>query len=157
MKIKLFNNLSKLQPITIPFRKWELHELPSLRTTNHDMWAVKTSTNLEKPCYVIVCFQDNKVRNNKVSDVTKFVDCDIRNIRIHLNSQVYPYDSMNIKFATGNIAIAYLMYCKFQKSYYNSNERDIRPFLSYNKFKENPLFVFDVSQQNESIKYQLLI
>lgn len=44
------------------------------------------------------------------------------------------------------------MYCKFQSSYYNRIESDTSPYLSYKEFKRTPLFVFDVSKQNESVK-----
>ena len=53
-------------PIIIPFRKWELYELPSLRPSNREIWSTKTLTNLEKPRFVIVAFQVNR-KNNPIN------------------------------------------------------------------------------------------
>lgn len=153
MKIELFNGLKLDKPIQLAFRRWELHVLPSLRTTDHDIWPVKTSTSLERPRYVIVCFQQEKYLNNRQQSITQFTNANIRNIRVHLNSKVYPYDNLNLNFTKGNYLPAYYLYSCFQKSYYNCKDREVRPYLDVNDFHKLPFFVIDVSKQNESVKF----
>jgi hypothetical protein len=152
LKLKMYQEFLRDRPIPLPFRKWELHELPALRKTTRDLWSVKTSTSLERPRYVIVCFQNKTKKNNHVEDATKFDHCNIRNIKIHLNSESYPYDSMNLDFSTDNYLTAYHMYTQFQSTYHNLKENEVSPQLTYTQFKDHPLFVFDVSHQNEAIK-----
>ncbi|XP_051155217.1 uncharacterized protein LOC127277866 [Leptopilina boulardi] len=43
--------------ISISFRSWEMYEYPLLPTSSKVLWQIKTSTQLEKPRYVIVGFQ----------------------------------------------------------------------------------------------------
>lgn len=131
--------------ISIPFRKWELLELPALRTTNRDIWAVKTSRDLEKPRYVILAFQEEK----QGRDSSHFDHCNIRNIKIYLNSAAYPYENLNLEIEKGNYLFLYYLYTSFQHSYYNNKNN---PILNFTQFKERMLYVFDVSKQNESVK-----
>lgn len=88
------NGLLSDMSISIPFRRWEVHELPSLRNTNKDIWTVKTSRDLERPRYVIVAFQEgiNEVFNK---DSSTFNHCDIRDMKVFLNAESYPYENLN--------------------------------------------------------------
>lgn len=148
-KLNMLGNINADKIISIPFRRWELHELPALRQTDRDIWAVKTSTSLEKPRYVIIAFQTNR-KNIRANDCSEFDHCNIKNIKVHLNSESYPYDALNLDIAGGDYALAYYMYTKFQQSYYNQGYSE--PMLDYDTFKNHMLYVFDVSKQTESIK-----
>lgn len=147
-RLALLEALRSNKPIYIPFRKWELHELPSLRTTKTDIWPVKTSTNLEKPRYVIVAFQKNR-KDNYRGDAAAFDHCATANIKLYLNSESYPYNQMNLDMGKKQYVIAYHSYTTFQESYYN---RPGQPLLDYNTFATIPLYVIDCSKQNESLK-----
>lgn len=80
VKLQLLEQINRNRVISLPFRKWEIHELPTLNSTNKEIWRVKTSTQLEKPRYVILCFQTNK-KNNPKADVTLFDHCNLRSVR----------------------------------------------------------------------------
>ncbi|XP_065172195.1 uncharacterized protein [Atheta coriaria] len=150
-RVHFLSVLKADKPLLMPFRKWELHELPALKNTDKDIWSVKTSTSLERPRYVIVCFQTNK-KNNHAEDVTKFDHCDIRNIRVFLNSTSYPYDNMQLDFDNNNYVMAYNQFINFLPSYYNIEYKSAAPELTYDTFKDHALYVFDVTKQNESVK-----
>ncbi|XP_072395129.1 uncharacterized protein [Diabrotica undecimpunctata] len=50
IKLKLMKSIQQDQPIVIPFIKWELHELPAItKGARREVWAVKTSTSVERP------------------------------------------------------------------------------------------------------------
>ncbi len=150
-RVHFFNLLNADKPLSLSFRKWELHELPALRNTSNGIWSVKTSTSLERPRYIIIGFQTNK-KNNHEEDVTTFDHCNIRNIRILLNSTNYPYDNMNLDFDNDNYIKAFIQFLNFCPSYYNLDYKSTSANLTYEKFKNNALYVFDVTKQNESVK-----
>ncbi|KAJ8914089.1 hypothetical protein NQ315_014285 [Exocentrus adspersus] len=89
-RVKLIKLLSRLnkghKKIKIPYRKWDLYELPALRDTSLDLWAVKTTISLEKPRYIIIGFQPIDHSDNKAKDATKFIHADINSIRLYLNA-----------------------------------------------------------------------
>ena len=59
-KIKFLKYIEKEPLIPISFRTWELYEYPMLPITSNHVWTVKTSTQLEKPRFVILGFQTNR-------------------------------------------------------------------------------------------------
>lgn len=79
-----------------------------------------------------------------------FDHCKLTTMNLYLNSETYPYDSLNLNFDNNQYAILYEMYAQFQQSYY---ERENEPVLSPDKFKGiAPLVVIDCSHQNETLK-----
>ena len=76
-------------------------------------------------------------------------DNSLTNIKVHLNSESYPYDDLNLKFDSDRYALLYNMYSKFQQSYYM---KDPQPLLNIYEFKKQPLIVIDLSHQNETVK-----
>lgn len=74
----------------------------------------------------------------------------MRNAKVYLNSDVYPYEDLNIKYNENRFAVLYDMYARFQESYYN---RESRPLLSPMEFiSKAPIVVVDLSYQNETVK-----
>lgn len=148
--LKTIDNNTSLQ---IYFRSWDMMEFPTLPNTDKTLWNIKTSSNLQKPRYVIVGFQT--ARKNKDEENSALFDhCDIRNIKLHLNSEIYPYDQMNLNFTLDQYSIAYNLFTKFQQSFYQKSNQ---PMMSYTDFKtRSPLYILDCSRQNESIKTSLV-
>lgn len=145
--LKLMNHIKNDRGIMLPFRRWELHELPALRNTERDVWSVKTSTNLEKPRFVVLAFHADKRDKNNTS-ASLFNHCDIRNIKVFLNSESYPYNNLNLNIPKDYL-LAYQMYTKFNQSF---TGRKHEPYLSAADFLSTLFYVFDVSKQNESVK-----
>ncbi|XP_043471641.1 uncharacterized protein LOC122504548 [Leptopilina heterotoma] len=149
-KFKLLKYIEKDPLIPISFRTWELYEYPLLPQTANHVWTVKTSTQLEKPRFIILGFQTNR-KNVNNRNASHFDHCQITNVKLFLNNQSYPYRNLNLDFDKRHYAILYDMYTNFQASYYNKEQQ---PYLSKNEFLEYaPLIVIDCSRQNESIKY----
>ncbi len=149
VKLQLLENLNKDSALFIPFRKWSLFELPSLNASNKEIWSVKNSLNLEKPRYLIICFQTNR-KNNPKSSATAFDLIDLSYLRAYLNSEVYPHEAMRFNSASGNWTEAYQAYVDFQKSYFNKNTPE--PLMTQDEFLLKPIFVIDCSKQNDSIQ-----
>ncbi|XP_044588827.1 uncharacterized protein LOC123268009 [Cotesia glomerata] len=94
-KIQILNYIASDPAIPISFRTWELYKYPLLPATSKHIWAVKTSTQLEKPRYVVLGFQTAR-KNDARKDASKFDHCNLRNIKLFLNSQSYPYGDLNL-------------------------------------------------------------
>ncbi|XP_073995698.1 uncharacterized protein [Rhodnius prolixus] len=148
-RLTFLNLVDKGKTVHMAFRSWDLVEYPSLPVTKKHTWVLKTTTNLEKPRYVIIAFQTNK-KNNVQSDMSQFNHCNISNVKLHLNSEVYPYDDLNIDFSKNHFSILYYMYQNFQKSYY---AKENQPILSKEQFRdEAPVIIIDCSRQSEAIR-----
>ena len=71
------------------------------------------------------------------------------NVKVILNSIVYPYDNLNININKNNFSLLYDMYTSFQESYYENGERN--PLLLPSEFmSQAPVVVIDTSKQNDS-------
>lgn len=148
-RVGLLKMLDSDRDIVVPFRNWEMHEWPILPITQRQTWAVKTSSQLEKPRYVIFALQTNK-RPNITANAGTFDHCKLTNVKLFLNSQFFPYDNLNVMFSKNRFGILYDMYARFQSSYYG---RTNSPLLTPKVFKSiAPIVVIDCSKQNESVK-----
>ncbi|XP_055388336.1 uncharacterized protein LOC129616789 [Condylostylus longicornis] len=135
----------------LAFRNWELYEYPSLpENTNHHIWNVKTTTQLEKPLYIIFALQTDKL-DQITKDPSKFDHCNITDLKVYLNSESYPYEDMNLSFERNRYGIAYDEYTRFRSSYYNYPISE--PLLILNEFKEKAMIlIIDTRYQNENLK-----
>lgn len=148
-KINLLKLLDKDRPLQLVFRNWDLYEYPLLPKTTKHTWSIKTSSQIEKPRYVIVGFQTDR-KNKADKDMSQFDHCNMRDVRVYLNSTYFPYENLNASFTNDNVSILYEQYAKFQQSYYN---RPSECLLSIKEFKEKaPLFVIDCSRQIDNLK-----
>lgn len=150
-KLLLLKTLDRDDDIKLAYRSWDLYELPALPETDRHSWTVKTTTQVAKPRYIIVGFQTNRnfVLTN---DPAKFDHCNITDVKIYLNNQRYPYDNLHTDFSEKNYQELSLMLLNIQKSYYNNNGGCNPLDYTYNQFLERPLFAFDCSRTDESIK-----
>lgn len=148
-RLSLLKHLEKDKPLQIAFRNWDLYEYPLLPCTTKHSWSIKTTSQLEKPRYVIFGLQTDR-KNNITKDNSLFDHCHVTNLTLFLNSSYYPYDALNLKFEDNKYSILYDMYIKFRQSYYNFPED---PLFDLETFKsKTPLFVIDCSRQNENLK-----
>lgn len=155
-KLKLLKYIERKQPIQLSFRSWELYEYPTLPQTDKHIWAVKASTQVQKPRYIIIGFQTK--RNNFINkNMSHFDHCNLLDLHVYLNSECYPYENVNVRFDDNQYAVLYYMYCKFQESYYHNSKDICEPLLDFEQFKSRaPLIVIDCSRQNEIIKHGVI-
>lgn len=148
-RLDLLKNLKNNIELPIPFRSWELHEYPLLPESQTHTWNIKTSSQLEKPRYIVFGFQTGR-KNKAAKRMSEFDHCELTNFKLFLNSDSYPYDNLNINFKKNFYATLYEMYSQFQQSYY---QKENEPLLSPIKYKSTaPLVVIDCSCQNEVLK-----
>lgn len=150
VKLKMLNYLSKNRKIPIQYRSADLVEYPQLPQTNSHMWAVKTVSNVHRPRYVIVGLQTNR-DNLHTADASSFDHCSITSVRLHMNSQIYPYNMNQIDIDGGQFSELYDMYTRIHSSYYNDTESANKFALTFGGFQASPLFAFDTSRADESL------
>jgi len=68
---------------------------------------VKLSANREKPRFSIIGFTLNG----------ELITNNLSNLKVHWNSESYPYDNLNVDFSKNQYAHLYEMYTRFQSSY----------------------------------------
>lgn len=150
IRLQLLSHFKKNIPVNIPFKKYNLNYYPNLPKTKEGNWTIKTTTQLEKPRYIIFGFQT--ARDNDITkDLSKFDHVKLKTLRVFLNSESFPYENLNLDIPKNKYIPLYMMYCAFQDSYYGKNSE---PYLSYEKFiNDAPLIVVDTSRQSELFKY----
>lgn len=147
-KINLLKLLEKDRPIQLAFRNWDLYEYPMLPKTTKHTWSIKTSSQIEKPRYVVLGLQTDR-KNRAFKDMSQFDHCSLRDVKVYLNSTYYPYENYNTNFINQNFALIYEQYLNFQQSYHGRKGC----LLSPTEFREiAPLFVIDCSRQNDNVK-----
>lgn len=99
--------------------------------------------------------QTNK-NNSFKENMSKFDHCKVRDIKVYLNSECFPYDNMNLDFETDSYVDAYHAYMNFIRDYYGEHDSYRSPLLTYSDYKERAIFVFDCSRQNESVKSSMV-
>lgn len=149
-QLRLNKIISKSVELPIKFRSWELIEYPSLPSSTNHTWAVKTTSKVETPRHVLIAFQ-NKKKGRLTSDMATFDHCTLRNVKVFLNSNRYPYADLNLDFTNNRYAILYEMYSNFQESFYHLKNNE--PLFNPNQFKTlAPIVHIDCSRQRESIQ-----
>ncbi|CAG9817748.1 unnamed protein product [Phaedon cochleariae] len=150
IKLQLLTRIKADESMMIPFRRWELHELPALtQGSTIEIWSVKTCSALDSPRYVIVFFQTKKA-DNLHEDVTLFDNANIKSIRLALNSDYYPQERMLLDFSRDQYADAHFNYTEFNKSYHNCQGK--RSLVNFAEFKSRPMFVINCSRRHLGLK-----
>lgn len=144
--------ISNKDTLLLPFRSWDLYEMPQLPQTTRHTWSVKTTSQVNKPRFVVVGFQTNRNNNFRVNS-TLFDHCNITNVKLYLNNDRYPYDDLNLDSGLVHYQEVFHMLQSVQQKYYddvsfyNPVGVDMINFLS-----NRPVFVFDCSRTDESVK-----
>lgn len=150
VKLNMLNYLSKNRKIIIQHRSMDMTEYPQLPQTTSHMWSVKTVSHVNRPRFVIVGLQTGR-KGKRVIDASNFDPCNVTDVRLHLNSQIYPYNMNELDIGGGIYAELYSHYANAQSTYYNNVELS-NPFLmGFTDFQKSPLFVFDTSRADESV------
>lgn len=150
-KLNMMRTIARNDYLPLTFRSWDLYELPTVPITNRFIWNVKTTSQVSKPRYVVLAFQTN--RDHVVAnDASLFDHCNISNVKLYMNNERYPYDDMHLKFDELNYQELFYAFGKIQSSYY-SGTSTLNPIdVTYENFINRPVFVFDCSRTDESIK-----
>lgn len=149
-KLSMLKIISKNSHLFVPFRSWDLYELPALPLTNRHTWSVKTTSQVKKPRYVVVAFQTN--RGTVINDSSEFDHCSISNIKLYLNNERYPYDDFNLVLPQNHFHELYYTMQGIQQTYYNDISFYNPTGYDLANFLKKPVFAFDCTRSDESVK-----
>lgn len=147
-KLQMLRYLERKQVIGVSYRSWELLEMPELPASNKHIWTVKSTSQICKPRFVLVTFQTNRKLVSTQSE--RYDNCNIRNVKLYLNNEYFPYDNMECDFVNNRFSELFREFCTIQKSYYPT-EADNTYEHSYATFGTNPIFAFDCTRTDESL------
>ncbi|XP_014524191.1 uncharacterized protein LOC106780419 [Vigna radiata var. radiata] len=149
-RVKLMKLVAADKPIQVPFRSWMFMEHP-LSTNTKDSWTMLTTSNLQKPKFVIVGLQTGR-KNNVLKDNANFDSCNVQDMKVYLNAQTFPFASFEADFAKNQCLLPYEYYARM-KSVFHADEQaaNYEPLLTYKDFRTKaPLFVFDTTKTTEN-------
>lgn len=148
-KLKLLKVLESRETLSCAFRTWDLCEYPVLPQNTSHSWTVKSSNLLEKPRFAIIAFQTER-KNNLNNPSGLFDHCNLKNIKVHLNSDVYPHEDFHADFSKKSMSLLYKAYTDFQKSYYD--KENPAPLSKKDFLDFTPIAVIDLSRQIDNVK-----
>lgn len=150
-KLSMLKTISRDERLMLPFRSWDLYELPVIPQTTRHTWSVKTTSQVNKPRYVVIALQTN--RNNVINrNASHFDHCNISNVKLYLNNERFPYDDFNLNFGDGNFGELFYLFQNIQQTYYNGTSV-INPIdVQLDGFLLRPVFAFDCTRTDESVK-----
>lgn len=138
-KLNMMKIIKSGTTLPLAFRSWDTHYYPKLTVGTNHIWNVKLAVNRERPRFILLALHNGE----------NIINCDLSNIKVHLNSESYPYDDLNLNIEKGRYAVLYDMYAKFQQMYYM---KEPQPLLTSSDFiNRAPIIVVDVSYQNETL------
>lgn len=138
----------------VAFRSWQLHMISGVNQVTQHSHAIATTTKLQTPRQVIVGFHTDRAGKPK-KNMSEFDHCNIKNLRVYLNTERLPYDNQNTDFERKRYATLYEMYSHFQSTYYNKHDE---PLLSLEEFKSKaPLIVVDCSNQKDYLQANAVV
>lgn len=150
IRLGLLQSIKDDKPIYIPYRKWVLHQLPSLKQgATKEIWSIKTSAATQCPRYVVIAFQTAKI-DILSEDPTLFNHINISDLRLYINNDYYPQESMKLNFEKSDFIEAFNNYAEFYPSYANVHKKET--LLDYLAFKNRSIFVIDCSKRYDPMK-----
>lgn len=149
-KLSMLRYLERKRTIDIPYRSWDLYELPQVPQATKHIWAVKTATAMSKPRYVFVGFHTNRV-DRPSTDPGMYDHCNLSDVKVFLNNDAYPYINMDSNFTQNNYEDAYIALINIQQSYYGPNSADSPFYLARDSFGSRTIFAIDCSNSDDSL------
>lgn len=152
IKLSLLEAIKKDKPILIPFRLWQLYELPQLTpNSKKEIWNVRVCDQNDKPVYIVVAVQ-TKLRNNEGKDPTAFHNCNIRDVAAVMCGEYIPTERLKLDFKNNIFHQAFFNYTEFKPSYKNDMNSPKDNILNFITFKNHSLFVIDCSKRSPLMK-----
>ena len=116
-------------------------------------WRLSTKASPEKPRFIIIGFQLETPETTEQFDKSLFVDGNVRNIFVDLNSRRYPEIDYKLDFENYDFSRMFIEAIEFKEKCFM---KDSSPNLSFDDYKEYyPLYIIDISNQEFSTKGQL--
>lgn len=138
-------------PVTFSGRNSQSTNIP-VDVTSYD-WKLSTKGGIEKPRWIIVGFQTDKIRTQQ-QNCAIFDHLNLQSAYAYLNSaEKYPATGFISDFELNHYTEHYKGTVDFKENYYNFNSLIGGSQINLSSFKTLfPIYVFDVRRQSEELK-----
>jgi hypothetical protein len=150
-KFSLYKTIESKTKLAVSYRMRQCDTCTVAETTNFT-WQLGVRSSPEIPRYIIVGFQTGKAGDQE-KNPSVFDHVNVRDIYVGMNSKRYPAVDYNMSFVRQQISRAYADAAAFRSKFYSMDELVSNSNISPSDYKTlYPLFVFDVSKQDEKLK-----
>jgi len=127
-------------------------EQTTLPQTHNFTWRLSVTGGVEKPRWIIVGFQTNKIDTQQQNPAV-FDHLNLKNAYVTLNSERYPMSDIITNVNRNEYMKLYGMFDDFKKEYYGIDSLVGGTQVNVAAYKSLfPIIVFDVRKQNKKLK-----
>ena len=150
MKYQLYKHIESKDVLDVGFRMRQCNVIQIPQTTSMS-WRLGVKTAPEKPRYIIVGIQTDK-SGNQEHNAALFDHVNVTNMSVVLNNEKYPNLNANTNFTKYQFSHFYKDMSEFIRKFYGADSMITNADLNPNSYVDlTPLYVFDVSKQNERL------
>lgn len=141
------------QKVTLPLAfRARTTEQTTLTQTQNYTWRLSVTGGIEKPRWIIVGFQTNKLDTQQQNPAI-FDNLNLKNAHVTLNSEKYPKSEIMTNFSRNEYMRLFNMFDDFKRDYYGIDSLVGGTQVNVPAYKSLfPIIVFDVRRQNETLK-----
>ena len=141
------------QKVTLPLAfRARTTEQTTLTQTQNYTWRLSVTGGIEKPRWIIVGFQTNKLDSQQQNPAI-FDNLNLKNAHVTLNSERYPKSEIMADFNRNEYMRLFNMFDDFKRDYYGIDSLVGGTQVNVPAYKSLfPIIVFDVRRQNETLK-----
>ena len=151
-KMELYKIIENKKTIPVGYRMIQCDSATIPQATSFS-WRLSVKSSPEVPRFIIIGFQTDK-SGNQLTNPSQFNNVNVSNIYVMLNSIRYPTTDYNISFLSQKYSRVYGDAAEFRSKFFNMDELISNPNFTPLEYKLlYPLFLFDVSEQSEKLKY----
>ena len=152
-KMELYKIIERKEKIPVGYRMLQCDSASVPQNSTSFSWRLSVKSSPEVPRFIIIGFQAGK-SGNQEQNPSIFDNVNVSNIYAMLNSMRYPTVDYNIDFNKNMFSRVYGDAAEFRSKFFNMDELISNPNINPSDYKlMYPLFLFDVSNQSEKLKY----
>lgn len=155
MRFKLFKVIESKETLNVAFRMRQAATttIPKVQTFT---WRLGCRAAPERPRYIIVGLQKERGGDQKKNN-SIFDHCGVVNMYVMMNEVRYPVLDYSANFTTNEIGNVYKDFIDFNSKFDGIDPCVAAPTIDPISFKNlHPIFVFDVSKQDDRVKSSIV-
>ena len=150
-KFSIYKTIESKVKLPVAYRTKQCDMLSVPESTSFT-WRLSVETAQEKPRFIIVAFQAAK-DDDQTKNPSTFDHVNLKNAYVTLNSDRYPAVNYILTFANHKLLRVYGDAALFGVKFFGMDELITQSNITSSDYKTlYPLFIFDVSKQNEKLK-----
>ena len=152
-KMELYKIIERKEKLPVGYRMIQCDSAAIPANSTSFSWRLSVKSSPEVPRFIIVGFQTDK-SGDQDQNPSIFNNVNVNNIYATLNSTRYPTADYNVSFPETKFSKVYGDASEFRTKFYNMDSLVSNPNITPSDYRSlYPLFLFDVSEQSEKLKY----